>query len=148
MSSRDQAGTWAFASADVFGDSAVVLSPDVAQDARKTSAGTIDASQRRCLDFMRERTYSEETAQKIDQEVRKIVTTAHDRAMSLLKKHRDKLKKIAAALLEREVLDGEEIDRLCKGRGLAAMAVPAARANMSADAINFLVIYSLSKNSL
>jgi cell division protease FtsH len=55
------------------------------------------------------RTYSEDTAQKIDREVRRIIDTAYKKAKDLLIKHRDKLDIIAKALLEFETLDGNHI---------------------------------------
>jgi cell division protease FtsH len=55
------------------------------------------------------RNYSERTAQIIDEEVAKILHAAADRAHRTLAEHRPKLDKLAAALLDREVLDEEEI---------------------------------------
>jgi cell division protease FtsH len=62
--------------------------------------------------------YSEETAERIDQEVRIIVEGAYNRAMTLLRDNLDKLTLIAKSLLEREVLDGEEMNRLLRGEKL------------------------------
>jgi len=62
------------------------------------------------------RDYSEQTAQLIDEEVRGIVEKAEKRAYTILTKHRDALDKVAERLLEKEVLDGHEIDELI-GRG-------------------------------
>jgi cell division protease FtsH len=59
--------------------------------------------------------YSEATAVTIDAEVRKFVDEAYDRAAKLLDENGDKLHKIAQALLERELLDGDEIDTLLSG---------------------------------
>jgi len=69
-------------------------------------------------DLVRHRDYSEETAKMIDEETRKIVDQAEKKAMALLKEHTDKLRKIAQALLERELLDGEDLDRIMKGEEL------------------------------
>ncbi len=74
-------------------------------------------------DFTRERNYSEETAEAIDEEVRKIIAGSYDRAMGLLRKNRDKLIRLSNALLEREVLDGDEVDHILKGRGGNGTAV-------------------------
>lgn len=60
-------------------------------------------------DLMREKDYSESTAVMIDEEVRRIVDSCYQKAQELLKVHEDKLRKIAARLLEKEVLDSEEI---------------------------------------
>ena len=56
------------------------------------------------------RDYSEETAQVIDEEVKKILVRAEQRAYDILTQHRDKLEKVVEVLLEKEVLDGHEID--------------------------------------
>jgi len=76
-------------------------------------------------DFMRERNYSEETAELIDREVKEIIDRSYRRACELLRKNRDRLTRLANNLLEREVLDGAEVDLLLKGKGSGA-AVPAA----------------------
>ena len=54
--------------------------------------------------------YSEETAQEIDREVRRFVTEAYERAKELVKSRLEALHSLATALLEREVLEGPEID--------------------------------------
>jgi cell division protease FtsH len=54
--------------------------------------------------------YSEETAQQIDKEVRQFVMEAYERAKELVKSRIEVLHALATALLEREVLDGPEID--------------------------------------
>ncbi|MEE8242281.1 MAG: ATP-dependent zinc metalloprotease FtsH [candidate division NC10 bacterium] len=54
--------------------------------------------------------YSEETAQEIDREVRRFVTEAYERAKELVKSRLEALHGLATALLEREVLEGPEID--------------------------------------
>ncbi|MFN7915913.1 MAG: ATP-dependent zinc metalloprotease FtsH [Vicinamibacterales bacterium] len=59
--------------------------------------------------------YSEDTALKIDQEVKRFVTTNYERAYKLLTEHKDVLLKMADALLAREVLDAEQVRRLCAG---------------------------------
>jgi cell division protease FtsH len=63
-------------------------------------------------DLLKEKNYSEETAQTIDVEVRKIVTAAFERAQLLLKKNQGKLEKLAHTLLEKEVILSEEIDQI------------------------------------
>ncbi|GAB5490418.1 MAG: hypothetical protein Phog2KO_06330 [Phototrophicaceae bacterium] len=55
------------------------------------------------------RSYSEETASKIDEEVRKIIDIAYDDTFKLLTDNRDKLEAIAEALLEREILERQEV---------------------------------------
>lgn len=61
------------------------------------------------------RDYSEATAQKIDEEVRNIVNGAYEKASQLIRDHMDTLHNLAEALLERETLDGEEIDKIMEG---------------------------------
>lgn len=55
------------------------------------------------------RSYSEETAAKIDMEVREIVDSAYEQTLNLIETNRDKLEALADALLENEVIDQEEI---------------------------------------
>ena len=56
-------------------------------------------------DIGEEKNYSDQTAQMIDKELRHIVDEAYGRATELLTKNKDKLIKLAEALLEKEVLD-------------------------------------------
>ncbi|HEY3395173.1 MAG TPA: ATP-dependent zinc metalloprotease FtsH [Lacipirellulaceae bacterium] len=59
-----------------------------------------------------ERQFSEHTAQVIDEEVAKVLHAAEDRAKRLLQQHAGKLRKLAETLLEREVLDEDELREL------------------------------------
>jgi cell division protease FtsH len=59
--------------------------------------------------------YGEETARQIDAEVRRIVTEAHQRARALVSAHRETLERIATRLLEKEVIEGEELRDIVKG---------------------------------
>ena len=63
----------------------------------------------------RNRNYSEDTAISIDEEIKKIVTTGMKRAEKILNDNIDTLHRLAAALLEREILDGSEIDIIIRG---------------------------------
>jgi cell division protease FtsH len=63
-------------------------------------------------EFAQHKDYSEATAILIDEEVKKIVTENHSRARTILQKNKAKLKKLAEKLLETEVLDGLEIDKI------------------------------------
>jgi cell division protease FtsH len=65
--------------------------------------------------------YSEQTAVLIDNEVRQIVERAHEKAVSLLRGATDKLHLLANTLLERETLDGDEMDRVLRGEKLEPM---------------------------
>jgi cell division protease FtsH len=58
------------------------------------------------------RDYSELTAQKIDEEVRNIVTGAYEKASQLIKDNLDTLHHMAEALLEKETLDSGDIDKI------------------------------------
>jgi cell division protease FtsH len=62
--------------------------------------------------------YSEETAEQIDKEVRRIVEGAYNRAIELLSANLDKLQLIATTLLEREVMDGDQMNRILRGEKL------------------------------
>jgi cell division protease FtsH len=64
------------------------------------------------------RDYSEKTAILIDEEVRGLIEGAYSRAKKLLSENVEKLHVIALALLEREVLDGEDIEKLIRGEKL------------------------------
>jgi cell division protease FtsH len=70
------------------------------------------------------RDYSEDTAIKIDAEVRSIVTNGYSRARNILETQRDTLERIAAALLEREVLDAAELKLLLEGKPLPEKIPP------------------------
>jgi cell division protease FtsH len=58
------------------------------------------------------RNYSESTAELIDAEVRRIVDEAHGRAMRIIEEHRPLLDRLAAALLELETLQGDDLNRI------------------------------------
>jgi cell division protease FtsH len=70
------------------------------------------------------RDYSEDTAIKIDQEVRKLVNKGYTTAKQILSDNRDVLERIARALIEREVLDANEIKMLVEGRELPPVQPP------------------------
>ncbi len=70
--------------------------------------------------------YSEQTAQRIDDEVRVLVEGAYQKALASLEGNLDKLHLLATTLLEREVLDGEQMNRLLRGEKLEPLKpVPA-----------------------
>ena len=70
------------------------------------------------------RDYSEDTAIKIDQEVRKLVSNGYGTARQILSDNRDTLEKVARALIEREVLDANEIKLLVEGKDLPPVEPP------------------------
>ncbi len=65
-------------------------------------------------DFTQMQDYSEHTAEEIDAEVHRIITENYEQAKELLATNIDVLHRIAEALLEKEVLDGAEIDELMR----------------------------------
>ncbi len=68
--------------------------------------------------------YSEETAERIDKEIRQLVEGSYNRAIGLLRDNIDKLHLLAQTLLEREVLDGDEMDRVLRGEKLPPLKPP------------------------
>ncbi|MDI6762437.1 MAG: ATP-dependent zinc metalloprotease FtsH [Thermodesulfobacteriota bacterium] len=60
------------------------------------------------------RDYSEETARLIDAEIRGIVTQSYEKAKEIIQRNMDALQRLAGALLEKEVLDGNQIERIIK----------------------------------
>jgi len=70
------------------------------------------------------RDYSEATAIKIDDEVRRLVGQGYNTAKNILGENRDTLVRIAAALLEREVLDAGELKLILEGKPLPARVLP------------------------
>jgi len=70
------------------------------------------------------RDFSEATAIRIDEQVKKLVQEGYDRARRIIEERGDALDRIARALLEREVLDGSEVRQLIDGETLEAMPTP------------------------
>ena len=69
-------------------------------------------------EIVQHRDYSEKTAQLIDQEVKDIVARAAERAETIISENIHQLHALADALLEREILDGDEIDKILNGEEL------------------------------
>jgi len=67
-------------------------------------------------DLAMHKNFSEKTAELIDAEVKKIINKNYQRTQELLEKNKLKLKKIAALLLEKEILTSDEIDMIIKGK--------------------------------
>jgi len=80
------------------------------------------------------RDYSEDTAIRIDAEVKKIVMNAYGRARQAIEENREAMERIAVALLEREVLDGSEIKLLIEGKELPVKEIPPPSAEQPAAA--------------
>lgn len=58
------------------------------------------------------RQYAEETQRVIDEEVTRLLKEADDRAGALLESRRDALEEVVALLLDRETIDGEDVERI------------------------------------
>jgi len=63
------------------------------------------------------RDYGEDTARKIDEEVRNIVTDAYEKTCRLIRDNLDTIHRMASALLEKETLTGADVDEIM-GRGI------------------------------
>jgi cell division protease FtsH len=63
-------------------------------------------------EFATHKDYSEETAQRIDEEITRLVSDSYEKAKQLLSDHIDILKRIALELLEKEVLNTTELDEI------------------------------------
>lgn len=72
-----------------------------------------------------QRDYSEQAAEEIDNEIRRIVETAYQRSKDLLTEHRNKLDTLAKILLERETLDRSEFEELMTAGMIGTNGVPA-----------------------
>jgi cell division protease FtsH len=81
------------------------------------------------------RDYSEATAIKIDDQVRKIVDHAFHKAQSMIEEHAWALEQIASALLERETIDGEDVKAIIEGKPAAIEAASADPADESQQVI-------------
>jgi len=69
-------------------------------------------------EFARHRDYSEETARLIDDEVRTIVAQGYKKAKEIVQANMTTLHKLANTLLEKEVLDGNQIEAIVKGENV------------------------------
>ena len=70
----------------------------------------------------RGREYSESKAEEVDQEMKRLIHTAHKKAFQVLKANRKTLDAMAKALLEYETISGEEVESLMKGATLSDLA--------------------------
>jgi len=70
------------------------------------------------------RDYSEATAVRIDEEVKKLVTEGYEKAKIVLSENPETLERIAQALIEREVLDSGDIALLLEGKSLPPLPAP------------------------
>jgi cell division protease FtsH len=67
-------------------------------------------------EFSSEPDYSDEIAREIDDEIRRIVESAHQTAKNLLNERRDDLERVSQLLLERETIDAKEFIALLEGK--------------------------------
>lgn len=67
-------------------------------------------------DIVQQREYSEETARVIDEEVKRVISSCLESAKRMLLENRAKLEKLAETLIEREILEGSEIDEILKDK--------------------------------
>jgi ATP-dependent Zn protease len=93
-------------------------------------------------EITQDKSFSDATAQKVDTAVREIVENAQRRAIELNREHRDKLEALVAALLERETMDGPEVEVIFGTPGMmedheAGMEVqqPRTAAELSAERV-------------
>jgi cell division protease FtsH len=59
--------------------------------------------------------YSEEIAREIDDEIRRVIEEAHERARKVLQEHMEELHQISGLLIERETIDKDQFERLLAG---------------------------------
>ncbi|HEY5923136.1 MAG TPA: cell division protein FtsH, partial [Kofleriaceae bacterium] len=78
-------------------------------------------------DFSNHDRLSEDTARRIDAEIRRIVTSQYERALAILNEHRKELEQMGEALLEYETLDGDDIDNLLRGSKITRPVAAAVR---------------------
>jgi cell division protease FtsH len=81
-------------------------------------------------EFGHRREVSEQTAQTVDAEVKRLLDEAYATALRLLNAHRDFLERIAAALLERETIDRDDLDLLARDLPLPPRSSPSAEATV------------------
>ena len=82
-------------------------------------------------DFASSERHSEDTSQRIDAEMRRIVMRQYERVTQILTAHKDDLERVADALLDYETIDLDDIDRLLRGEKIAR-PMPAPRRRQEA----------------
>src|SRR5438067_12202158 len=73
-----------------------------------------------------QKNYSEKTAEAIDEEIRRLIDEGYQRAVEIITNHRDVLDHMAAALIQVETLDGDNLERVFRGEPPIAPGTPAA----------------------
>ena len=74
-------------------------------------------------DFAHDRNFSEDIAKAIDKEIRLTVDRCYHRAREIIEENRDKLDELAAALIEKETLDSDEIAAIIEGKTIEEIEV-------------------------
>jgi len=67
-------------------------------------------------DITKEKAYSEKTAEVIDEEVKSIIDECLERGRKLLGGNKKKLERLAKRLIESEILDGDEVEKILNGK--------------------------------
>jgi len=75
-------------------------------------------------EVMQRHEVSNKTAELVDQELKRILSDAFEKARTILTEHRDQLDRLAAALVERETLDRNEVDLVVAGQTLPPVIRP------------------------
>ena len=70
------------------------------------------------IQYKKGREYSEAKAKEVDQEIYRLIDTAHKKALDILKENRKVLDVMAKALLQYETINGDEVDMIIKGADL------------------------------
>ena len=76
-------------------------------------------------EFSSEPDYSDEIAREIDDEIRRVIESAHQQAKDILTEHRGSLEKISQVLVKRETLEKEEFEQLLAGKTESEVFPPA-----------------------
>ena len=84
-------------------------------------------------EWVQNKNFSEDTARKVDKEVKRIVEEAHERCRRLLEDNAETLHRIANALLERETITGDDLDLLMDGKPLPPLEVSAESAPVDSE---------------
>ncbi|MFQ5691605.1 MAG: ATP-dependent zinc metalloprotease FtsH [Nitrospinota bacterium] len=84
-------------------------------------------------EIQRHKDYSDKTAEAIDDEIKRIVMESYERAEKIILENREKLEAITEALIERETLDGDEVDALIRGERLAPLPIKPERGGGGGD---------------
>ncbi|HYH40392.1 MAG TPA: AAA family ATPase, partial [Burkholderiales bacterium] len=80
------------------------------------------------MDMARSRSHSEQTAREIDEEVKRIVDSSIEKVRDILKNRRASLEALTKRLIEREVIDGEELREIIEQNSPAPLIVPGTEA--------------------